>query len=68
MHEVRKANSKQSFRTRESRRDSTAPPTNLDPPKFCSEALKVVLSDGKAVKAMLSEGCAEKGCKVGPNR
>ncbi|XP_063690395.1 E3 ubiquitin-protein ligase UBR5-like isoform X2 [Bolinopsis microptera] len=60
VRELRKAQSAQSFRARESRRDTAAPPTNLDPPKFCNEALKIVLADYKAVKAMLIEGCSEK--------
>ena len=60
VRELRKAQSAQSFRARESRRDAAAPPTNLDPPKFCNDALKIVLADYKAVKAMLIEGCSEK--------
>ncbi|KAL5247971.1 hypothetical protein ACHWQZ_G017216 [Mnemiopsis leidyi] len=60
VRELRKAQSAQSFRARESRRDAAAPPTNLDPPKFCNDALKIVLADYKAVKAMLMEGCADK--------
>ena len=60
VRELRKAQSAQSFRARESRRDAAAPPTNLDPPKFCSDALKIVLADYRAVKAMLMEGCSDK--------